>query len=233
MISPTTCAPNSELASDSGIVDDLATGFPGPALAWLPGAGLGAEDGLIFGKRLDALPAGIVVELPGTPVPTTGRGPIGRLLPRLKAEPAAPPAEPPPGPAVGVDRVPPAFRAVPVLLGDGEAGGLATVTVALPAVVSDEPPSDTETPTVYVILSPAGAVLGTLTWTSICGAAGWPAGRDSTQLVAFTWLAQLSTVNTGALSAGLFALGVRVVAIVAFSAEVDQAEILKRTVPPA
>jgi len=83
MISPMTCAPNSELLSDSGIVDDAATGPLLPGLAWRSGAGLGAEDGLICGNRLDALPAGIVVEPPGTLIPTTGIGPSGRLLPTL------------------------------------------------------------------------------------------------------------------------------------------------------
>jgi hypothetical protein len=48
-----------------------------------PGAGLGVADGLICGKRLDALPAGIVVENPGTPEPTTGMFPMGRLVARL------------------------------------------------------------------------------------------------------------------------------------------------------
>jgi hypothetical protein len=54
-----------------------------PESALAPGAGLGVADGLICGKRLDALPAGIVVENPGTPEPTTGMFPMGRLVARL------------------------------------------------------------------------------------------------------------------------------------------------------
>ena len=77
MISPTIWAPNSELPKDSGIVEDSATGSPLPA--WLPGAGSGTAEGLICGNRLDALPAGTVVVVPGTPDPTTGIVPRGRL----------------------------------------------------------------------------------------------------------------------------------------------------------
>ncbi len=84
MIKPTICAPNSELASDSGMVDESATGsLCLLESAWVPGAGLGVADGLICGKRLDALPPGIVVETPGTAEPTTGMFPMGRLVPRL------------------------------------------------------------------------------------------------------------------------------------------------------
>ena len=93
MIRPTICAPNSELPSNSGMLDESATGSPClPEPAWAPGTGLGVADGLICGKRLDALPAGIVVESPGTPVtpaapatpvPTTGMFPMGRLVARL------------------------------------------------------------------------------------------------------------------------------------------------------
>jgi len=84
MIRPTICAPNSELPSDSGMVDESATGSPClPERAWAPAAGLGVADGLICGKRLDALPAGTVVETPGTPEPTTGMFPMGRLVARL------------------------------------------------------------------------------------------------------------------------------------------------------
>ena len=98
MIRPTICAPNSELPSNSGMLDESATGSPClPEPAWAPGTGLGVADGLICGKRLDALPAGIVVESPGTPGPTTGTPepttgtpepttgmfPMGRLVARL------------------------------------------------------------------------------------------------------------------------------------------------------
>ncbi len=91
MIRPTICAPNSELASDSGMVEESATEVSRlPEPAWAPGAGLGVADGLICGKRLDALPPGIVVETPGivvetpgTAEPTTGMFPMGRPLARL------------------------------------------------------------------------------------------------------------------------------------------------------
>lgn len=83
MIRPTICAPNSEVPSNSGMVDESATGSPClPEPAWAPGTGLGVADGLICGKRLDALPAGIVVESPGTLEPTAGRFPMGRLVAR-------------------------------------------------------------------------------------------------------------------------------------------------------
>ena len=81
MISPTSCAPNSELLSESGMVEGSTTGSCLPGLARLPGAGLGTEDGRIRGKRRDALPAGMMVEVPATP--TRGIDPTGRLLPRL------------------------------------------------------------------------------------------------------------------------------------------------------
>jgi hypothetical protein len=82
-------------------------------LAWVPGAGLGTADGLICGKRFDALPAGIVVETPGMPALTSGTEPIGRLEPRLYVDPATPeptvPPDPtvPPGPAFPPDPVVP------------------------------------------------------------------------------------------------------------------------------
>jgi hypothetical protein len=81
MIRPTICAPNSELVSDIGMTEDAAI-CPLPGLPWFPGAGLGDEDGLICGNRLDALPAGMVVETPGTSV-TPGSAPMGRDVPRL------------------------------------------------------------------------------------------------------------------------------------------------------
>ena len=81
MISPTSCAPNSELLSESGMVGGSTTRSCLPGLARLSGAGLGTGDGLIRGKRFDALPAGMMVEVPGTP--TSGTDPTGRLVPRL------------------------------------------------------------------------------------------------------------------------------------------------------
>ena len=129
--------------------------------------------------------------------------------------------------------VPPAVFAL-LDVGVGDAGAFATVTVGpLTVAVSGEPlPFGTETVAVNLIVSPAGAVFGTLTEASICGAEGCAAGRVKSQLVFVGLLAQLSTVKTGWLNAGLAALGVRVVAIVPFSADVDQAEMRNRTVPP-
>ena len=126
------------------------------------------------------------------------------------------------------------FFVVLLDVGVGDAD-FATVTVGpLTVAVSGEPPpSGTETVAVNLIVSPAGAVFGTLTEASICGAEGRAAGRVRSQLVFVGLLAQLSTVNTGWLKVGLFALGVRVVAIVPASAELDQAEMRNRTVPPA
>ena len=209
-----------------------------PGLAWLPGAGLGTEEGAICGKRLDALPAGIVVETPGTPAPTTGIVPMGRLVPRLKVVPAAPaPATValgllPPFVGPGEEPVPADFAVLE--LGAGDAGAFATVTVGAVAVaVSGEPlPLGTETVAANLIVSPAGAVLGTLTSASICGTAGCFAGRVRSQLAVVGLLVQLSTVNVGWLNAGVFAPGVRAVAMVPFSDELDQAEIRNRTVPP-
>jgi hypothetical protein len=83
MSSPKIWAPNSELPSESGMVEESATGCAPPLAgsARVPGAGLGA--GLICGKRFEALPPGIVAEIPGTPAaPTDGSGPIGRPVPR-------------------------------------------------------------------------------------------------------------------------------------------------------
>ena len=164
MISPTIWAPNSELVSDSGMTEDAATG-PLPGLAWLPGTGLGAAEGLICGNRLDALPAGMVVESPGTPPePSSGIGPSGSAEPRVELFPVAPGivAFAPPDDGV-VEEPPPAALLVGLALGDGDT--LATVTVGAVAVaVSGEPlPLGTETVAENLIVSPAGAVLGTLT----------------------------------------------------------------------
>ena len=70
-------------------------------------------------------------------------------------------------------------RDVALGLGLGEAAAVATVTVGeLPVAVSGAPRQlATETRAENVILSPAGAVFGTLSWASICDVAGcWLAG---------------------------------------------------------
>ncbi len=141
-------------------------------------------------------------------------------------------------PAVEPDVVPavePPFTwplLVGFVVGPVVAAGLATVTVGALAVAVSVLPSVTDTVALNLIVSPPGADFGTLTSASICGVSGALAGSVSVQLVLVGLGVQLSTVKTGLLNAGLFAPGVSVVAIVPSSAEVDQAEILNRTVLP-
>jgi hypothetical protein len=191
-IRPMICDSNSELVSEIGMTEDVATAFwpwlvPGAVF----GAGLGADDGLISGNRLAALPAGTLTVPPVVPEPATGSAPTGsaptgraatgtsapRLLvvpgrlgtvaaDPLDEDPLEEPAEPP-APDFALE------------LGLGDADVFATVTVgALALAVSGEPPPlATETVAENWIVSPAGAVLGTLTCASICGAAGCFTGR--------------------------------------------------------
>src|SRR6202012_2137089 len=74
-ISPMIWAPNSELPRDSGMRDESATGSVAlfGAAGWVPGAGVGEDEGLICGNRFEALPAGTVVDIPAT----AGGGPGG------------------------------------------------------------------------------------------------------------------------------------------------------------
>ena len=83
-----------------------------------------------------------------------------------------------------------------------------------------------------VIVSPAGAVFGTLICAWICAAAEWFAGRIRSQLVLVGLPVQLPAMNTGWPNAGVFASGVSVVAILTSPGEVDHTEIRYRTVPP-
>jgi hypothetical protein len=127
---------------------------------------------------------------------------------------------------------PPADFVLDLGLGEGD-GAFATVTVGAVAVaVSAEPPLGTETVAENLIVSPAVAVFGTVTCSSTCESAGFADCKGRSQLVLVGRLVQLSTVNTGALNAGVLALGVTVVVIVPFSCEVDHAEIRNRMVPP-
>ena len=113
------------------------------------------------------------------------------------------------------------------------AAGLVTVTVgALAVALSVLMPFGTDTVALNLIVSPPGADFGTLTSASICGVPGSLAGSVSVQMVLVGLGVHLSTVKTGLPNAGLFAPGVSVVAIAASSAELDQAEILNRTVLP-
>jgi hypothetical protein len=119
-------------------------------------------------------------------------------------------------------------------VGVGDAGAGATVTVgALPVAVSGEPLQlTTETTAENLIVSPAGAVFGTLSCASICAVAGWARGRVSAQPALAAWTWQRPAVNTGGLNAGVFAPSASVVAMVPSAADVDQAVIRNRTVPP-
>ena len=168
-ISPTICAPNSELPSDSGIRDESATGWARFGSAWGAGTGDGAEEGLICGNKLAALPPGIVVDTPAT----AGSAPIGMLVPTPSVvrdrppisavtPPGVVPDEPPVEPPMPAEDVV-GFDVVGVGVGDAVAG-LATVTVTLSvAVTGEEAPFFTEMVAVYLIVSPAGAFFGTAT----------------------------------------------------------------------
>ncbi len=90
----------------------------------------------------------------------------------------------------------------------------------------------TETRAENVIVSPAGAVFGTLSCASICDVAGCSAGKGRSQFPLAGLPRQLPAVNTGELNAGPSAPSVSVVAMLPSSAEVDQAVIRNRMVPP-
>src|ERR1700761_2895366 len=211
-IKPMSCDLNSELVSEIGTTEEVtAAAWPGPGLvppAAVAGRALATADGLISGNRLAAFPAGTSTVLPGVAepmasdpmasaptgiaptgiVPTgrvpTGRVPTGRAAPRLLVVPgvlgtaAAGP--------LGVEPDEPAALPPDVVLGVGlgDAGAVATVTAgALPVAVSGEPRRPaTETVAENWIVSPAGAVAGTLTCASICGVAGWSVGSGSSMV---------------------------------------------------
>ena len=111
---------------------------------------------------------------------------------------------------------------------------MATVTVGeLPVAVSGAPRQlATETRAENVIVSPAGAVFGTLSWASICDVAGCWAGRGRSQFPLAGLPRQLPAVNTGELNAGPSAPSVSVVARLPSAADVDQAVIRNEIVPP-
>jgi hypothetical protein len=89
----------------------------------------------------------------------------------------------------------------------GVAAALATVMAgALAFAVRVELPSVTVTVALYVTVSPAGAVFGTVIWVSIWGWDGLAVGTlDRLQVVP---VLEQPTVNTGAANAGVFLLGV-------------------------
>lgn len=161
-ISPTICAPNSELPSDSGIRDESATGWARFGSAWEPGTGDGAEDGLICGNKLAALPPGIVVDTPAT----AGRAPIGMLVPTPSVVRDRPPmsAVVPPGMVPDEPPAPAGDVGDFDLVGVGDVvAALATVTLALSVAVTGEVPFITEMAALNLIVSPAGAFFGTVT----------------------------------------------------------------------
>lgn len=209
-ISPTIWAPNSELLSDSGIRDESATGsaFAGvAAAAAVPGAGDGEAEGLICGNRVEALPAGTVVDTPAT----AGSAPSGMAAPTLSVVPDRPGISTVDPPSVLSEGDPAAAAFVVLELGvaDGLAAALATVIVgAFAAAVKVALPSVTVTVALYLTVSPAVAVLGTVTCVSTWGADGFAAGTLRLQVVP-TALVQ-PTVYAGAENAGVFALGVSV-----------------------
>jgi hypothetical protein len=176
---------------------------------------------------------------PGTVAPGTAL----KLLP-LEPVPVEPvPVEPIPVEPVPVEPVPvepDEERAeepgcdVALGVGLGDAAPVATVTVGeLPVAVSGAPRQlATETRAENVIVSPAGAVFGTLSWASICDVAGCLAGRGRSQFPLAGLPGQLPAVNTGELKAGPSAPSVSVVAMLPSAAAVDQAVIRNEIVPP-
>jgi hypothetical protein len=206
-IRPMICDPNCAPLSEIGLVAAASTAsWPGWAPRPVFGAWLGADDGVICGNRLAALPAGTLIVRPDEPEPMVGSAPIGMAAaptppgnatptplgsaaPRPLSVPStlgvvpprSPEAEPP---DVEPPDVEPGAEAAPdfgLETGLGDAGAAATVTAgALAVAVSVEPlPLATETVAENWIVSPAGALWGTLTRASTCGPAGCPAGRVS------------------------------------------------------
>jgi hypothetical protein len=205
----------------------VVTGVPEPATGIAP-----------MGKATPTLPTGSS---------TAGMGAAGvRAVEPLPAEPLAVeplPVEPLADP-LSVEPLPVEPSAVepdevtaPDLVldvGAGDAGTGATVTVgALPVAVSGELLQlTTETVAENLIVSPAGAVFGTLSCASICAVAGWADGRARSQPVLAAWPGHWPAMNTGGLNAGVFAPSVSVVAMAPSAADPDQAVIRNRTVPP-
>jgi hypothetical protein len=190
----------------------------------VPGAAENVKPGTIApGTALKALPAEPV---PAEPPPA---GPVPVEPPPAGPVPAEPlPAEP------DEERGAEPARDVALGVGVGDAAGWATVTVGeLPVAVSGAPRQPaTETRAENVIVSPAGAVFGTLSCASICDEAGCWAGKGRSQFPLAGLPRQLPAVNTGELKAGPAAPSVSVVAMLPSAAEVDQAVIRNRIVPP-
>ena len=210
-IRPMIWAPNSELPRDSGMRDESATGSVVVRLgtaAWVPGAGVGEDEGLICGNRFEALPAGIVVDTPATAgsapsdtEPTFSMLPDRPGMSTLAPADGSPAAEPEAGAAD--------FDAFLVADGDAEAAAFTVIVGAVAVAVRVAVPSVTVTVALYLTVSPAVAVFGTVIWVSTWGAAGLAVGTARLQVVPLV-LVQLSTVNAGAANAGVVLLGVTV-----------------------
>jgi hypothetical protein len=171
-----------------GPVDGLICGN---RLAALPAGTLIVRPG-VPEPMVGSAPIGKAAE--PTPLGNATPTPLGNAASRPLAVPSAlgvvpprsPEVEPPEvePPEVEPPDVEPGEEAAPdfgLETGLGDAGAVATVTAgALAVAVSVEPlPLATETVAENWIVSPAGAVLGTLTCAVICGPAGCPAGRVS------------------------------------------------------
>ena len=171
---------------------------------------------------------------PGTVAPGTALKPLPVEPLPVEPVPVEPvPVEPPPV-EPDEERGEEPERDVALGVGAGDAAGWATVTVGeLPVAVSGAPRQlATETRAENVIVSPAGAVFGTLSWASICDVAGCLAGRGRSQFPLAGLPRQLPAVNTGELNAGPSAPSVSVVARLPSAGEVDQAVIRNEIVPP-
>jgi hypothetical protein len=171
---------------------------------------------------------------PGTVAPGTALKPLPVELVPVEPLPAEPvPVEPLPV-EPDEERGDEPARDVALGVGVGDATAVATVTVGeLPVAVSGAPRQlATETRAENVIVSPSGAVFGTLSWAPICDVVGCLAGRGRSQFPLAGLPRQLPAVNTGELKAGPSAPRVSVVATLPSAADVDQAVIRKEIVPP-
>ena len=140
---------------------------------------------------------------------TAGSAPTGMAVPTLSVLPDRPGMSAVDPPGVLADGEPAAALLVELGLADGLAATLATVIVgALAVAVKVSLPLVTLTVALYLTVSPAVAVLGTVTWASTWGEDGLAPGRLRSQVVP-TALVQ-PTVYEGAVNAGVFALGVSV-----------------------
>src|SRR6202012_59323 len=153
---------------------------------------------------------------------TAGSAPIGIAAPALSVLPDRPdspgmsrfaPADPSPAEPLPAEPEPAGAVLELGLVGVGFGDGFALATVmvgAVAAAVSRAPPvSVTSTVALYLTVSPAVAVFGTVIWVSTWGCDGLAVGTVRLQVVPLV-VVQLSTVNAGAVNAGVVLLGVTV-----------------------